>query len=88
MENKPELQFPLSFDFKIIVSNSTAEDKTMENINEIFNKVMVPNIFADKRQSGKGKYISLTYTIMLLDRSQMNELYSEIKTLDGFVMAI
>jgi len=88
MENKPELQFPVSFDFKIIVSNSIDEEKTMEGINDIFNKVMVPNSLTGKRESGKGKYTSFTYTVLLLDRDQMNELYSEIKTLEGFVMAI
>ena len=88
MENTPGLQFPTSFDIKIIVSNNIPTEKTKININEVFNKVMIANNFVSCTPSKNGTYSSYTYTILLLDRQHMDELYNELKTIEGFKMAI
>lgn len=85
MDNTPGLQFPTSFDIKIIVSNTIPAEQTKNNINEVFNKVMTANNFVGTTPSKNGTY---TYTVLLLDRPHMDELYSELKTIEGFKMAI
>lgn len=88
MDNTPGLQFPTSFDIKIIVSNTIPAEQTKNSINEVFNKVMTANNFVGETPSKNGTYTCYTYTVLLLDRPHMDELYNELKTIEGFKMAI
>lgn len=86
--SKPQLNYPITFDMKLIISAEYPIEATKDQINEIFNQCMVPNTFNFVRASSKGNYLSYSYTVIMLDKQQMDETYEAIKSIQGIKFAL
>ncbi len=83
-----EIKFPVSYHLKVVMEDPDDEAKHLETLMEIFQKLDIKFNFHDKKLSSKGNYVSYTYYITLENKSQMDKLYSELKTIKGLKFAM
>lgn len=83
-----KVKFPIEINLKVITDSENPVEKTKEHLIEIFNKLKIPYDEWTIRPSSKGKYISITVIINIDSEEIMNEMYKEIKSVPGVIMAM
>ena len=83
-----KLQFPIDVNLKVVTGSENSVEKTKEYLIEIFNKLKIPYDEWSVRPSSKGKYISITVIIKIETAEIMDEMYEEIKSIPGVLMAM
>jgi putative lipoic acid-binding regulatory protein len=87
--NKSEqLSFPVTFELKVIMDATIPDKVNTTNIEGLLNKMNIPKKGLRNRLSEKGRYMSYTYEVTIIDHATLKELYKELKTLPGIKMAI
>ena len=87
MEGK-EIEFPVTFPLKALMDATIEEDTNKERLVHIFKSLAISYVYRDKKISTKGKFVSFTYTITVLDKIQFEELYKMLRKLEGLKFAI
>ena len=83
-----KVKYPIEINLKVITVSENPVEKTKEHLIEIFNKIKIHYDEWSVRPSSKGKYISITVIIKLGSEDIMNEMYKEIKSVQGVIMAM
>jgi len=83
-----EVEFPVSYEIKIIVTMLRSVIVIKDDIENLFHQIKTPYKFLNGKPSKKGNYTSLTYQITLLNKQHMDELYSGLKTIEDIKLAI
>ncbi len=82
-----EIEFPVTFDIKIIrVASTDANGK--EELLEIFENVGVSHQNWRNKASSKGTYNSYTISVTIYNEIQMSSLYDRLKELEGVKWAV
>ncbi len=87
-EMKETLQFPLSFDLKVVVDNTLTATETIQFLDKLMLRLAVANEYLGFKESSKGNFISHTFRVLLLDHPHLQELYAELKTVPGIKFAV
>jgi putative lipoic acid-binding regulatory protein len=87
-ESKETLQFPLTFDLKVVVDNTLTATETIQFLDKMMLRLSVANEYLGFKESSKGNFISHTFRVLLLDHPHLQELYAELKTLPGIKFAV
>ena len=91
-ESKPfankKINFPTSYDLKIIVDSTIPSNKTQHEFEEIAKELKIPHKGWSKKESRKGTYVSYSTRIHLKDEPTMLKLYEDLKKISGLKMAI
>ena len=77
--NGVRIQFPLTYDLKVIM---VSQDDNLENekkIRSILNKLEIKTQTWNQKFSSQGKYISYSVNITLNNQYKMDSLYQELK---------
>ncbi|MFA8298848.1 MAG: DUF493 domain-containing protein [Hyphomicrobiales bacterium] len=83
-----KINFPTSYDLKIIVDSKVEETITRKEFEEIASTLEVPNYGWTSKLSKAGNYTSYTTRVMIKDQEIMDNLYSDLKKITGLKMAI
>ncbi|MDA3943907.1 MAG: DUF493 domain-containing protein [Bacteroidetes bacterium] len=83
-----EIEFPVSYEIKIIVTVERSVIITKDDIESLFHQIKTPYKFIQEKPSKKGNYSSLTYSITLLNQAHMDELYSGLNKIEAIKLAI
>ncbi len=86
--NGQEIEFPVTYVLKVVVTNNMTEEHHKQLISEILLRKKIPFNFESTKPSTKGTYLSFSIMVTLLDKKQLEELYAELKTLPWIKMAI
>lgn len=83
-----EIIFPVSYFLKVVVTQNMSVERHTELIEEILLRKKIPYRFDDLKRSKEGTYLSFSIFITLIDKLQMDELYSDMRTLPWIKLAL
>ncbi len=87
MENA-ELEFPVKFQLKAVLNKTETDRENMKNLELVFNSLNVEYKYINNKISSKGTYVSYNYSVTLLSKQQLEELYQELKKVPGLKFAL
>ena len=83
-----KIKFPVNYDLKIILIANNKHKENIASVELILEKLGISFLNWRHKDSGKGKYTSYTVHVRVETEKLMNNLYSELKAVPGFKMAI
>jgi putative lipoic acid-binding regulatory protein len=83
-----ELHFPQSFNLKVIFESVIPESQRVNSLMQVLEKNMVPYDDFTFKESSKKKYISYSIRILLISYDQMQDLYRDLKEVEGIKLAM
>ncbi len=83
-----EIQYPVSFDLKVIMGVAHSKDAQIEAIEKVLTGLDIPFKNWRHKQSGKGNFISHTVNVHIDSQSLMHNLYTQLKTIPDIKMAL
>jgi len=83
-----EIEFPVTFELKAVMVMEENEGDNKKKLDAVFTKQQVKNQFISEKVSSKETYISYTYKVTLTGKSQMENLYSDLKEVEGLKFAL
>lgn len=86
--NDQELNFPVTFRLKVVLTTSLKDTENKEQLINIFNTLNIRYLYRSKIRSSKGSYVSFTYEVTLNDRRSMNRLYALLKEIENLRFAL
>ena len=87
LENKPII-YPVTYDLKAIMDSAFEVEHSKEKITEVLAKYKLNYHYKSKKHSSKGSYISFTFQVTINSQQQMQEVYSDLKKLEGLKFAV
>ncbi len=82
------IEFPVTFDLKAVISASISDKENKINLSNVFNALEVKNSYIGNKKSSKGTYVSYNYKVTLLNKTQLEKLYSDLKSVPGLKLAL
>ncbi|MCC7318548.1 MAG: DUF493 domain-containing protein [Bacteroidales bacterium] len=83
-----EIVFPVSYVLKVIVTQNMTPERHSQLIEEILLRKKIPYRFENTKLSKEGTYLSFSIFITLINRLQMKELYSDLRSLPWIKLAL
>ena len=83
-----QIEFPVSFELKVIVETSVSILTTQQQLDVLFLKLVVANEYLGVKESANHKFASHTIRVLLLSQDHLNEMYEALKKLPGIKFAI
>ena len=82
------VNYPVSFDLKVIIETSIHADESQKNLETLLNKLKVP--FSDwrRRLSSGEKYISFTVNVDIDSAELLKKVYTALNEIPGVKFAI
>ncbi|MBN2619200.1 MAG: DUF493 family protein [Spirochaetales bacterium] len=74
-----ELQFPVVYDLRVIYSGSATDG--LERISKLLKDLSIDSRNGVEKDGGKGQLVRLNFNITILNKEQMNTLYSNLKVI-------
>ena len=86
--NGKELDFPVTFDLKVIMDGTVPDHDNKTDIARILYELEIPFSHWAKRLSTKGNYVRFSVSITLDSKEKMDELYDELRKIDSLKFAV
>ncbi|MBI9101498.1 MAG: DUF493 domain-containing protein [Spirochaetales bacterium] len=83
-----ELEFPLSYVLKVIFTDAENEINHTTDLESLLDSLTIPRGTVSSKQSGKGKYVSLSIPVDIESRDKFDNLYRSLNTLPAVKCAI
>ena len=83
-----KVKFPVTYELKLMVTTGIPIVMSKDGAVQIFDDLKIPYTFLNEKLSSKGNYSSLTYRVTLIDKLQMDELYTKLRHLPALKVAI
>ncbi|PLW93495.1 MAG: hypothetical protein C0591_14590 [Marinilabiliales bacterium] len=83
-----KIEFPVTFELKAVMVEEGDHSGNKEKLETIFRKLKIKFQFVADKVSSKGTYISYTYTVTLDAQEQMDNLYDDLKRVEGLKFAL
>ena len=74
-KNRPEIEYPTDWHYKIIGDNVDRMLATINEISELYNSDLTPSNI-----SRKGKYVSLNLTVLVENEIVRNNIYARLQS--------
>jgi len=87
MEGKA-LTFPITFPLKAMMDAAIDDDVNRERLVDVFKILKISYAYTSKKISTKGKYVSFTYEITVINKAQFEKLYLLLRKVEGLKFAI
>jgi putative lipoic acid-binding regulatory protein len=81
IERRPKIEFPLSYNLKVIMSNGISQDEHIGNIKYVLLKLKISFKEFSHKLSSNEKYISFTVMIRIENEQMFKALYLELQKL-------
>ncbi len=82
------IEFPVTFELKVVFDSSATDDENKDELIKVFNKLDIGYSYNGNKKSSKGSYVSYNYKVTLQNKPQLEELYSDLKNLPGLKFAL
>ncbi len=83
-----QLEFPLEYVLKVIFADGADESGHLMRLESLLDALSIPRKKSSIRQSGKGRYISISVPVRVATRSEFDELYKRLNSLPSVKTAI
>lgn len=86
--SKQEIIFPIKYVLKIIVDTKIADNKTVNEIADLFDQLNINHDWLHEKPSNKNNFLSYSVEITLIDKNTMDNLYLGLKRIKAIKLAI
>jgi len=83
-----KIEFPVTFDLKVVIGATASDKENMKNVLAVFDILKVKNSYIGNKKSSKGTYVSYNYKVTLQNKTQLEQLYTDLKNVPGLKFAI
>lgn len=83
-----KIEYPVTFELKVVFDTSYSDEENKERLTEVFNKVDIEYSYIGNKKSSKGTYVSYNYKVTLQSKPQLEMLYSDLKDVQGLKFAL
>lgn len=83
-----QIQFPISYVLKVFFQVTSPEDRHITSLEAVLTEMGISHERPSVRNSGKGRYISVSVPVKVEDRSTYEKLYRRLQALEGVKCAI
>ena len=82
------LRFPVNFPLKAMMDATIDDDVNKARLVDVFQQLEIKYLYSDKKISSKGKYVSFTYKIKVMNKTQFDQLYTLLHRIEGLKYAL
>lgn len=86
--NKKSIEFPVSYDIKIIMHGIKSDKENSAMLIEVFNNLDIKHGKITSKPSKTGKYVSYTVKVTIENKHIFNSLYKQLTEMPAVKMAI
>jgi len=86
--NGNKIEFPVTYVLKLVMAHDENNVRQKNQISALLNKENVVHNFKEERPSTKGKYVSYSIMVTLIDELQLKRMYEALKLIPGLKLAI
>lgn len=83
-----QIEFPVSYDLKVFFEVKSKEDRHVTGLQAVLGEMGIKYGDYSIKESGKGKFISVSIPVTVPDRPSYDKLYKRLNALDGIKGAI
>jgi putative lipoic acid-binding regulatory protein len=83
-----ELQFPVTYELKVVFDAHSDDTEIKKRLEAIFKQLRISHAFSGIKTSSKGSYRSYSYQVSIVDKTMMDNLYTELKSVPGLKTAL
>ena len=83
-----EIEFPVTYELKAVMVMEEGADENRKRLEAVFTKQKVEHHFISDKMSSKATYIIYTYSVTLSSKVQMEEMYADLKNVEGLKFAL
>lgn len=87
--NDGKLKFPVSFELRVIMENTSSDEANMEALEAVIEELSIPHKeWGESRKSKEGKYTSYSLPVMIKNHDTLKALYAGLNSVPGVKHAI
>ena len=83
-----KIEFPVTFELKAVMVEEIDKGSNKQKLESVFDRQQVAGKFVSDKISSKGSYISYTYRVTLNSKKQLDQLYDDLKKVEGLKFAL
>ncbi len=83
-----KVRFPVRFPLKAMMDASIDDSINKARLVAVFRTLELDYLFSDKKMSSKGNYVSFTYKIKVMNKTQFDRLYVMLRQVEGLKYAL
>ncbi len=83
-----KIEFPVTFELKVVFETSYSDEENKNRLSEVFNKLTIKYSYIGNKKSSKGTYVSYNFKVTLQSKPQLEMLYSDLKNVQGLKFAL
>jgi len=88
LEGEAAIEFPVTFELKAVMMGTDSDTENKGKLAVVFDKLKIKHNYRDKKISSKGTYSSFTYEVTLSSKQKMDNLYIDLKDVEGLKFAL
>lgn len=82
------ISYPVTYDLKAVMEGTMETEKSKSLISEILTRHKLKFHYKSKKHSSKGSYVSFTFQVTIGSQQQLQEVYNDLKRLEGLKFAV
>jgi len=87
LQDKPII-YPVTYDLKAVMEGAEETEASKEKITKVLDKHKLNYHYKSKKHSSKGAYVSFTFEVTINSQQQMQDVYNDLKKLEGLKFAV
>lgn len=82
------ITYPVTYDLKAVMDGAEESEVSKNKISEVLDNHKLNYHYKSKKHSSKGSYVSFTFHVTIESQQQMQEVYNDLKKLEGLKFAV
>lgn len=82
------IEFPVTFELKAVMQGTVPDEESKKRLVAVFNNLKIKHDYRSKKTSSKGTYNSFTFEVTLSSKKRMDQLYADLKNVEGLKIAL
>jgi len=83
-----QVKFPVTYMLKAVMDATIDDDVNREHLVAVFKNLNMNYLYSGKKISSRGKYVSFTFKITVVNKIQFEKLYAMLRQVEGLKYAL
>ena len=83
-----KVKFPVTFPLKAMMDATIDDDINRGRLVAVFKNMGINYLYSGKKMSSRGKYVSFTFKITVVNKIQFEKLYAMLRQVEGLKYAL
>ena len=80
--------YPVTYDLKAVMDGTEETEVSKEKITKVLDNHKLKYHYKSKKHSSKGAYVSFTFHVTIESQKQMQNVYNDLKNIEGLKFAV